>query len=53
MDEKESKITNNLFKVPIKQNFLYLFPSTLMHETEKNKSNKRIVVSFNTKYDLY
>ena len=53
VDKKESKITNNLFKVPIKQNFLYLFPSTLIHETEKNKSNKRIVVSFNTKYDLY
>ena len=53
LDNKMPQIGNNLIKVPIKQNFLYLFPSTLIHETEKNKSNKRIVVSFNTKYDLY
>jgi len=48
---KSSKnFTKIKFSVPIKQNYLYLFPSALIHETEKNKSPKRIVLSFNTQY---
>jgi len=38
------------FIMPIKQNHLYLFPGWLTHYTEKNKGNKRIVISFNTKF---
>ena len=41
------------FNVPIKENYLYLFPSWLEHETKINKSKNRIVVSFNTKYTNY
>ena len=36
--------------IPIKQDHLYLFPSSLEHETEINKEKSRIVVSFNTWY---
>lgn len=36
-----------IFKLNIKENHLYLFPGWLEHFTEKNKSEKRIVVSFN------
>ena len=38
---------NQIFEVDIKSNYLYLFPSNLLHYTEENKSNKRIVLSFN------
>ena len=38
---------------PIKQNYLYLFPSWLEHETEVNIGNTRIVVSFNTSYNAF
>ena len=48
--ERKKHFTKNKFRVPIKQNFLYLFPSTLLHETEKNKKTKRIVISFNSGY---
>ena len=36
------------FQMPIKQDYLYLFPGWLDHETEVNKGGKRIVLSFNT-----
>ena len=32
---------------PLKPGYMYLFPSWLEHETEVNKGNKRIVISFN------
>jgi len=38
------------FKIDIKSNHLYLFPGWLTHYTEKNKGNKRIVISFDTKF---
>lgn len=38
------------FKMHIKQNHLYTFPGWLIHYTEENRSDQRIVVSFNTKY---
>jgi uncharacterized protein (TIGR02466 family) len=49
------KLTNfNYRDVSVKPNIgdLILFPSWLMHgsDNEKNKSNERIVLSFNTKY---
>ena len=50
------KDTENLyreFSLPIKQDYLYLFPSWLDHFTEKNMGGKRIVVSFNTKHNIY
>ena len=37
------------FVMPIKQDYLYLWPGWLEHKTEINKSKKRIVISFNTK----
>ena len=37
-------------KVNIKSNHLYLFPGWLIHYTEKNKGNRRIVISFDTKF---
>lgn len=37
-------------KMNIKPNHLYLFPGWLTHYTEKNKGDKRIVLSFNTKF---
>lgn len=36
------------FKIPIKEDHLYIFPSWLMHETETNRGGKRVVISFNT-----
>ena len=33
--------------ISIKQDYLYLFPSWLEHETEINRGGKRIVISFN------
>ena len=36
--------------MPIKQNYLYLFPGWLQHYTEENKGGKRIVISFNTEF---
>lgn len=52
--ESSKPINNNHFQddvvMPIKQNHLYLFPGWLEHYTEENKGNKRIVVSFNTKF---
>jgi uncharacterized protein (TIGR02466 family) len=36
--------------IPIKQYHLYIFPSWLEHYTEENKGDKRIVISFNTKF---
>ena len=49
------KLTNfNYRDVSVKPNIgdLILFPSWLMHgsDNEKNKSNERLVLSFNTKY---
>ena len=41
----------NTFEMPIKQDHLYLFPGWLEHLTEENQSKKRIVLSFNTKYN--
>ena len=38
------------FIMPIKENHLYLFPGWLEHYTEENKGDKRIVISFNTKF---
>jgi len=49
----KSTIANHFqddFVMPIKENHLYIFPSWLQHYTEENKGNKRIVVSFNTKF---
>jgi uncharacterized protein (TIGR02466 family) len=38
-------------RIDIKQDYLYIFPSTLNHQTEENRGGKRIVISFNTKYE--
>jgi len=36
--------------IPIKQDYLYIFPSWLTHYTEPNKGNRRISISFNTQF---
>lgn len=37
-------------RISIKQDHLYLFPGFLNHYTEKNRGDKRVVISFNTKF---
>ena len=44
---QSSPYSSEFFTMDIKSDHLYLFPSWLQHSTEKNKSNKRIVISFN------
>lgn len=39
------------FQMPIKQDYLYLFPGWLEHKTEVNRGERRIVISFNTKFN--
>ena len=55
MESKDHYIDNSLYnknnyKFPIKQDYLYIFPSWLEHETEVNKGKDRITISFNTEY---
>jgi len=48
--EEEYTIPLKHYIMPIKQDYLYLFPSYLQHGTETNKGEARIVVSFNTSF---
>ena len=41
------------FIINVKENHLYLFPGWLNHKSETNQSERRIVVSFNTQYNIY
>mgnify|MGYP003952625343 CR=1 FL=1 len=36
--------------IQVKENHVYIFPGWLEHYTETNKSDKRITISFNTKF---
>ena len=44
-------VNNNIFKVDVKEGDLLVFPSSLLHRSPKNKSNKRkSVISFNSSF---
>ena len=44
-------VNNNIFKVDVKEGDLLVFPSSLLHRSPKNKSNKiKSVISFNSSF---
>lgn len=47
-DPSKDYLMKKSFIMNVKQDFLYIFPSYLKHETQINKGNKRIAVSFNS-----
>ena len=51
-DVPNSSNYQKTFQMPIKQDHLYLFPGFLEHQTEVNKGEKRIVLSFNARYKI-
>ena len=49
--DQNTEFNIDYYSYPIKQNYLYIFPSLLEHGTETNKDKDRVVISFNTNYE--